>query len=73
LDGDVQEPPVEALEPASVLLIRESAAVHLEQVARGRQCLTDAWEVGGGGVGKGEYGYLMGWSRTLAGGVELAV
>jgi hypothetical protein len=54
LDGVVQEPPVEALEPESVLLITESPAVHLEQVARGRQSLTDAWEVGGGGVGKGE-------------------
>jgi hypothetical protein len=73
LGGDVQEPPVEALEPSSGLVIGESAAVHLQEVACGRQCLTDAWEVGGGGVGKGEYGHRMGWSRTLAGGVELAV
>jgi hypothetical protein len=42
LQGDLQKPLVSALEPASGLLIVESAPVHFEEVACGRDFLTNA-------------------------------
>jgi hypothetical protein len=74
LQGDLQEPLVQALESASGLLIGESAPVHFQEMTCCRDCLANAPGIGAlGAVGNGENGHLMRPARVLTGGVELAL
>ena len=68
LEGDLEEPLVEALESASGLPIGESASVHFEEVTGGCDCLANARRIGAGGaVGNGENGQLVLPSALLNG------
>jgi hypothetical protein len=56
------------------LLVRESAAVHFQEVTSGRNGLADAWRVGiGRAFEDAEQRHLMRMSGVLAGSVELAL
>ena len=74
LEGDLQEPLVEALKPASGPLIRKSATIHFQEVACGRDRLANARGIGMADAGgNGQNGYLVRPSRVLASGVELTL
>ena len=74
LEGDLEEPLVEALESASGLPIGESASVHFKEVTGGSDCLANARRIGAvGAVGNGQNGRLMRPGRVLASLVELAL